>query len=86
LVPYFEEYSQGVCFSPLVPLVMNYCDFIFSELGWNQSMSLLLAKLHPNFTLKNMILSYRKDFFIGKKNEPNLSDFEEFVFQIARFL
>jgi hypothetical protein len=33
---------------------------------------------------QNKILSYTKDF--SKKNDPNSPDFENFSFQIARFL
>jgi hypothetical protein len=39
----------------------------------------------PNFDLKNMISTYTKDFS-WKTKEPNLPDFEDFFFQIARFL
>ncbi len=46
---------------------------------------LLLANFHQKFDLKNMISTYIKGFF-KVKNEPNSPDYEDFIFQIARFL
>jgi hypothetical protein len=44
-----------------------------------------LANFHQKFDLKNMISTYIKGFF-KVKNEPNSPDYEDFIFQIARFL
>jgi hypothetical protein len=47
--------------------------------------NVVLGKIKPNFNLKNMILTYREEFFHGK-NGSNLPDLEDFFFRIARFL
>jgi len=44
-----------------------------------------IGQLSPKFDLKNMISTYIMGFFMVK-SEPNSPDYEDFIFQIARFL
>jgi hypothetical protein len=41
-----------------------------------------VGEISTNFDLKNMIFDLYKEFLMGKKNHPNLQNFEE-QFQIA---
>jgi hypothetical protein len=52
--------------------------------SWVGVSEFFIGEFSPNFYLKNMILTYTKDFSFLKMAQ--LSDFEKTKFQIAKFL
>jgi uncharacterized membrane protein len=72
-----EWYSLSDLAKIFLGMIANYfCIFLISVFFGGE--------VSPNFDLKNMISTYRKDFSM-EKNGPNTQNFEKKI-KIARFL